>query len=278
MTGDDREAPGAAEPPADGVEAEVGDTAWDHLRLFGTCLGLAIGGMVVGIAVSLVLLVGLFLAGVEPSPTDELVVSLIAVQGIAFPGVSYAYFRYKGRSLRAFVPVSIPSLRDAGVILAAWIGSFVLVTIGASIVITLTGTEPAQNEGARTVAENPEFVPFLIPLVFLLNAPGEELLFRGVIQGLFRERFGPVAAILLATSMFAPIHVFALVGGVQAALVTITILSIPSIVFGAIYEYTDNFLVPTLVHALYNTTLFAALYLSATMDGTAGLLAGLTAA
>jgi hypothetical protein len=112
--------------------------------------------------------------------------------------------------------------------------------------------------------ENPDFIPILIVLVFLLNAPGEELLFRGVIQGLLRERFGPAASILLATSAFAPIHITALIGGLNAALVTIIILSIPSIVFGTVYELTDNLVVPTLVHGLYNATLFAGLYFVST--------------
>ncbi len=234
-------------------------------RLVMACYGLAIGGMALGIAVLLLSFFAIFVPlGIEPSPTDSLVLSLVAVQGIAFPGIAVLYFRYKKRSLREFIPVSAPSLRDVGLVLVAWIGALVLVAVGANIVIQLLGTEPASNSAAETAAENPEFIPFLIPLVFLLNAPGEELLFRGVIQGLLRERFGAVGAILLATSAFAPIHITALIGDLQAGLVTITILSIPSIIFGAVYEWTDNLLVPTLVHALYNATLFTGLYFAST--------------
>jgi membrane protease YdiL (CAAX protease family) len=236
-----------------------------RLRLVATCYGLAIGGMLLGIVVlllaSLVLILGL---GLTISPTTGLVLSLVAVQGIAFPGIAILYFRYNERSLREFLPVSVPSLRQFGLIVGAWIGALILLNVGASIVIQLVGTEPASNSAAETAAQNPEFIPYLIPLVFLLNAPGEELLFRGVIQGLLRERFGPAGAILLATSAFAPIHITALIGSFEAALVTITILSIPSIVFGAVYEYTDNLVAPTLVHALYNATLFTGLYFVST--------------
>ena len=236
-----------------------------RLRLVLASFGLAVGGMVLGI----VLLLGLFLAvfvplGIQPSPTDGLVISLVLFQGIAFPGIAILYFRYKGRSLREFVPVAIPGLRQVGIIIAAWIGALVLVLVGANVVVNLLGTEPAANAASQTAAENPEFIPFLIPLVFLLNAPGEELLFRGVIQGLLRERFSAAGAILLATASFAPIHITALIGSIEAALVTITILSIPSIVFGAVYEITDNILVPTLVHGLYNATLFVGLYFATT--------------
>jgi membrane protease YdiL (CAAX protease family) len=237
------------------------ESSGSRLRLVGVCFGLAIGGMGLGIAV-LVLAALLVFAplGLTISPTASLVLSLVAIQGIAFPGTALLYFRYTNRSLREFVPVAVPSLREIGITVSAWIGALVLVVIGANVVIQLVGTEPAGNAAAETAADNPEFIPVLIVLVFLLNAPGEELLFRGVIQGLLRERFGPVGAIGLATAAFAPIHITALIGSVEAALVTITILSIPSIVFGAVYELTDNIAVPTLVHALYNATLFAGLY------------------
>jgi hypothetical protein len=239
--------------------------AGSRLRLVGTCFGLAIGGMVLGIAIlvvsALVLVSGL---GIVPSATDQLVLSLVAIQGIAFPTIAILYFRSRERSLREFIPVAVPSAKQVGVILGAWIGAYVLVGVGASIIVQVLGTMPASNAAGQTAMENPDFIPILIVLVFLLNAPGEELLFRGVIQGLLRERFGPAASILLATSAFAPIHITALIGGLNAALVTIIILSIPSIVFGTVYELTDNLVVPTLVHGLYNATLFAGLYFVST--------------
>jgi hypothetical protein len=202
--------------------------------------------------------------GIQPTGINSLVVSLVAIQGIAFPGAAILYFRYTGRSLRAFVPVSIPSLKEVGLIIGAWIGAQILVPVLALVIISLFETQPAQNGAGQTARENPEFIPFLIPLVFLLNAPGEELLFRGVVQGLLRERFSAAGAILLATGAFAPIHITALIGSPRAALVTITILSVPSIIFGAVYEVTDNIVAPTLVHALYNATLFGGLYLVST--------------
>jgi len=49
------------------------------------------------------------------------------------------------------------------------------------------------------------------------------LLFRGVIQGLLAERFSAWAAIILATTAFAPLHIIALLGSPTAALLTIII-------------------------------------------------------
>jgi membrane protease YdiL (CAAX protease family) len=239
---------------------------WRRVGLLAAGLGLTIGGIILGVGVLFALMAVLILGlGLDLSSQSLLILNLIAVQGVGFPVVGYAYLRYRGRHVWEFVPTAIPSLRQIGVIGGGWLGALVLVSI-AGVVIQLTGTTAAENQAGQVVAENPEFVPFLLPFVFLLNGPGEEFLFRGVIQGRFREEFGPAAAIVLATLMFAPIHVFSFVGATaQAALVTISILTVPSLVFGAVYEITDNFTVPALVHGLYNATLFGSIYLADTV-------------
>jgi membrane protease YdiL (CAAX protease family) len=248
------------------------------LRLVGMGLGLTIGGVVLANVVGVIIVVGLLASGVtveDLTGTDQLVISLVSAQGIGFPGIAYAYFRYKGRSLRAFIPVSIPTLRELGIALVGWIGVMTLVAIGSVVAVVVTGTEPAENSAEQLAAGNPEILPVLILASFLVIGPGEELLFRGVIQGLFRERVGPAPAILLATAMFAPLHITALIGGgLEPALLTIAIISLPSIVLGALYEYTDNLVVPSLTHGLNNATVFASLYLFVVASNPAGLLTG----
>lgn len=242
-----------------------------RLRLVGLSLGVTVAAFVLGIAVALVLLLTVQVAGVGVTDVTLLVINLVALQGIAFPVTGYAYLRWRGLSFD-FIPVRVPSLREVGIIVAGWVGVLVLLTL-ASQVVAAVGAETADNAAGQTAIENPEFVPYLIPLVFLLNAPGEELLFRGVIQGTLRERFGGAGAVVVTSLMFAPAHILALVGSLQAALTTITLLMIPSLVFGTVYELTDNFVVPSLVHALFNATLFASIYVAATAgDGTGSAL------
>ncbi|MFB6110965.1 MAG: lysostaphin resistance A-like protein [Halobacteriaceae archaeon] len=236
-----------------------------RVRLVGLSLGVSIVGILTGGLVLLAMALTLSAAGVTIDGPTQLVLSLVAVQGIAFPVTGIAYLRWRGHSLD-FIPIRIPSVREVGTILAGWIGALVLVN-AATYIVSVVGADAARNQAGQIALENPEFIPFLIPLVFLLNAPGEELLYRGVIQGTLRERFSGPVAILLASLMFAPIHIVALIGSLQAALTTIAILLVPSLVFGAVYEITENFLVPTLVHGLYNATLFGLLYLTVTMGG-----------
>lgn len=234
-----------------------------RVRLVSVCFGLALGGILVGgvILVGLgIILFGLFQLSI--TPLMQLALSLFAIQGIGFPLVSILYFRYRGRSLRSFISASAPSPREFGISVGAWIVAVVITPVVAAAVMSVISQQPATNAAGETAQQNPEIIPFLIPLVFLLNAPGEELLFRGVIQGLLRERFSAAGAITLATGSFAPLHLIALIGNPTAALLTIIIISVPSLVFGSVYELTDNLIVPSLVHALFNSTLFIGIYIS----------------
>jgi len=246
---------------------------WGHARTIASMLGLVVVAFVMGLLAIVVISVGLIVAGVEVTETDSLFVSLVGIQGIGFPLTAYGYLRYTDREFQRFIPTRWPTLKEVGLVIGSAIGALILVAITANVLISLLGTEPAANSGGQTVQENPEIVPFLLPFVFLLNGPGEELLFRGVIQGRFREEYGAPAAIVLASLMFAPAHIVSLVGSLQAAAVTISLLTVPSLVFGAVYEYTDNFTVPALVHGLYNSILFGSVYLvSVYGDGTSELI------
>ena len=243
----------------------MGQTSFRASRIWlvATCFGLAVAGILTGGVILSILGFVLFVwLGVSATPLSQLALSLVAIQGLGFPLVAVVYFVYKDRSLRSFVPVSVPSLRELGVSLGAWLAAIVATPVVAAIVIALANEQPASNAAGETAQQNPEIVPFLIPLVFLLNAPGEELLFRGVIQGLLAERFSAWAAIVLATAAFAPLHIIALLGSPNAALLTIVIISVPSLVFGSVYELTDNLIAPSLVHALFNSSLFVGIYLS----------------
>lgn len=81
-------------------------------------------------------------------------------------------------------------------------------------------------------------------LISLLAGFGEELLFRGVLQGWLTELAGPWTGVLAAAVVFGLLHflswtyfVFAVGFGIY---------------LGVIYELTGNLLVVCLVHALYD--------------------------
>ncbi|MFB6119858.1 MAG: lysostaphin resistance A-like protein [Halobacteriaceae archaeon] len=245
------------------------DHTRERLRAVGVAALVAVTGFTLGFVVLFVLGNVLYAAGVTLTGPVQLVLSLVALQGIGFPLTAFLYLRVRDLPL-SYLDFEWPSLREVGVAVGGWLLILVFIYVAASVIIA-TGTETAQNQAGKTAMQNPEFIPYLIPLVFLLNAPGEEILFRGVIQNSLREHFGSAASILLAASMFAPAHVIALLGSWQAVAVSISLLFIPAVVFGAVFEYTDNLTVPSLCHALNNSFIFLLVYVSATAQNGSAL-------
>jgi hypothetical protein len=194
----------------------------------------------------------------------NLVLTLVLGQYVAFGGLSIAYLTWRGldrAGIVAYLGVRRPSLKEIGLVIGGW--ALILVTIMAvSLLVQLIGTEPAANQSAELAMQNPAIIPLLIAASFLVIGPSEEILYRGVVQGRLRETLSPVPAILIASAIFAAIHVIALTGGASARLTTISILFLPSLVFGAVYEYTENLVVPALLHGLHNAVIFTVLYVS----------------
>lgn len=231
-----------------------------RLRAFGIAVGIAV--LTIGVTRLVISALGaLFVVGSVTLPRWlSLVFSIFVQDGIVFVGIAAGYLRLRGLGL-GWLGISVPDLEDAMWIAAGWVGAFFVVFV-LTIVLFVLGVQPGQNQIQGVIVEDPELIPLLIPLMIVLVGPAEELVFRGLVQGTLRERFGPVAAITLASIIFASIHFGSLTGPVGSRVLTIGLLVIPSLIFGAIYERTNNLVVPALVHGLYNATLFALQYVA----------------
>ncbi|WP_336338175.1 CPBP family intramembrane glutamic endopeptidase [Haloarcula brevis] len=251
-------------------------------------IGLGFGSILL-LAVAAALSFG---AGIQITTVQTLVLGLITVQGIGCPVIAYTYIklrpvvRAKIRELFSYsadddeftIGIAVPSLREVGIVVLGYagaMGALVVVAVIITTLVSLFGIEPAANQAAEIGMENPEVLLLLIPASFLLIGPGEELLFRGVVQGRIRDRFGPVVGVAIASVIFAGIHYPALSGGsVTGKLVSISALLIPALILGATYEYTDNIVVPSLIHGAYNATLFTGLYVTVRYSGELSEAAG----
>jgi len=163
---------------------------------------------------------------------------------------------------RSLVPTGLPSLRSIAVI----IGGFVVLVgslTGLEFLFSQVGLEPAENSAVQAGEGNPELYLYMIPVVVLLNAPAEELLFRGIVQGRFRQAYGVVPGVLAASAIFGLVHFVALVGS-GSQLVYVAIAAASGLILGAAYEYTGNLAVPIAMHALWNVGVYVVLYLEAT--------------
>ncbi|MDS0221109.1 CPBP family intramembrane metalloprotease [Haloarcula sp. S1AR25-5A] len=251
-------------------------------------IGLGFGSILLAI-IAVVLSFG---AGIQISTVQTLVLGLITIQGIGCPAIAFTYIklrpilRSKLREVFSYPPetgtftigISVPSLREVGIIVLGYfsaMGGLVVVAAIISVLVSMYGVEPAANQAAEVGMANPEVLLLLIPASFLLIGPGEELLFRGVVQGRIRDHFGPLTGVGIASVIFAGIHYPALSGGsVTGRLVSICALLLPALILGATYEYTDNIVVPSLIHGAYNATLFTGLYVSVKYSGELSSAAG----
>jgi hypothetical protein len=235
------------------------------VRSVAVALGIAGLGIVAGVALVFGSTTAITASGLRITPLAFIVTSLVLLQGVAFGGVALGYLRYRGLTAR-YLGVRVPSLPDVGAVVVGYVVAIGVALTGA-IVVSAAGVQAGSNQAADLGAENPEILLLLIPASILVIGPGEELLFRGVVQNRLRESFDAVPGIVIASAIFAGIHFIALSGGAGARLVSIVVLFFPSLVFGAVYEYTENLVVPALVHGVYNATLFTLLYVAIQFGG-----------
>ncbi|SNR37633.1 CPBP family intramembrane glutamic endopeptidase [Halorubrum vacuolatum] len=196
----------------------------------------------------------------------NLVLTLIVGQYVAFAGLAIAYLAWRGfdRSrIVSYLGVRWPTPFELGLVVVGWVVILASV-LSISFIVQLLGVETAANQSAELAIDNPAIIPLFILASFLVIGPCEEILYRGVVQGRLRERLPAAPSIVIASAVFAFIHVVALTGGVEGRLTTVAILFFPSLVFGAVYEYTENIVVPSLLHGLHNAVIFTILYISVT--------------
>lgn len=229
------------------------------------------GNVLAGVGV-----VALTAAGVEPSFRHLMVISVVSIQLVSFVGVSLAYAAYRGYSLED-LGVRRPDLEGWIVLGAGFVGTIVLwlvASVATFYVGARFGIERQQQDLIESGMQDPVVFGLLAVFSLLVVGPAEELLFRGIIQTRLRESFGVVSGLTLATALFASIHLpgfldpgastFELVGG---ALLGVSVLFVVGAVLAVAYEYTENLVVPAVIHGLFNATQAAFAYLSVRFGG-----------
>lgn len=234
----------------------------DQIRAVLLAMGIVLVAFILGSL--LVGLVGATLGAIGfpvfSRPLRVMFLSVVLLQGLTFGGVAVGYITLKDRTW-SFIPVQFPSRRDV-----AWVVGG-LATLLAALVVTSKimqsfGIEAATNEVVSLGQQNPALFLLLVPLSILLVGPGEELLFRGLIQGMLSEEFHSARAIVLASALFGIVHIFSLSG--EGKLIYVGLVFVLALILGTAYERTENLLVPSLIHGGYNAVQFGAAYVAAT--------------
>ena len=237
-----------------------------RLRAVGTAIGLTVAGL--GVPLFALSVIGFILVAVG-IPGVVVGVGLVLTQFAWFVALGLWYLRHRGYdwvAVKEYLGVRRPTLKELGLIIATWLVMIVIAAIVSSILVQLVAevagaenAEPAENSVGEIIEQNPEIVFIAIAGMFLIVGPAEEILFRGVIQNRIRERFSKIPGIVVASMLFASAHVFALAGGgsLIGIAITVSILFVTSLGLGWIYEYTENIVIPTLLHGFHNSVIVA---------------------
>jgi membrane protease YdiL (CAAX protease family) len=238
----------------DSKYVEIADSQ-TRLRAAGHSLGLIVTAFVLGIGLALsgLLVLEQFIPVYGPEdnllPIPYLVSAALQFVGFLLAGVGYLVWADD----RALVSLRLPTLREVGLVVGGFVAIFVA-NVGLNQLIELLGLETAENSVITVGRANPEVFLVMVPISLLLVGPGEELLFRGVVQGLFKRAYGPIPAILITSVLFGVAHYLALSG--SGKVVYVAVAAILGLVLGTVYELSDNVAVPALTHGLWNAYLF----------------------
>ena len=116
-------------------------------------------------------------------------------------------------------------------------------------------TDAAEGGGLPILA-----VGVLSSLLFV--GPGEELLYRNVIQKRLYDALGRSGAVVVASLVFALMHgPTYLLGDLLPGLASLSVVFALSLVLGAAYVVTENVAVSAAIHGAYNAVSFAAVVL-----------------
>jgi membrane protease YdiL (CAAX protease family) len=205
-------------------------------------------------------------AGSVPPNVDMLISNAALIAGSV--SVLYTYFRYTDKTYR-FLDIRMPSAKALGI---AVLGAVALLVAATALeqVFQLFNITPSEHQIYKlaTAEEGgfaPQFLLVMIPLAILVIGPAEEVVYRGLIQKSLYSDFSDNAAVVLTSAIFAFVHFPAyLTSTVGNAAITISTVFVLSLVLGKIYAETENLVVPSLSHGLYNAALFALLYIEIT--------------
>jgi membrane protease YdiL (CAAX protease family) len=178
--------------------------------------------------------------------------------GYALTALGFVYVTYRGFG---YLDIRWPSVRDVGSIAGGLVLSLAIWGSGLALISGL-GLPVADHALFSSEEVDPQVLLVLIPLLFLVNGPVEELLYRNVIQKYLGEWFSTVIAIGLASAIFALSHVPAyLTADLSGMAVTLTLLFCVSSVWGAVYAKTESLVVVSVIHGSYNALLVGGAYL-----------------
>ncbi|ESS10017.1 MAG: putative metal-dependent membrane protease [uncultured archaeon A07HN63] len=210
---------------------------------------LAALGVVAGI-VSAIAVDPLFaIIEVEWALFGDLVRNFIVQPGFGLVAVGYVWSRDDYNPLDR---IQVPSFEGV-----AWIGlgiiGYDLAVRAMTAILPLLGVSHGAQSGHsgttttwRAFLNHPEIVIPGLLVMFVIMAPMEELLYRGVVHDALEPALGSLGRVLVGGLLFGGMHIF-----LSRGLLSFLFTSIFGVLVAAGYERTENLTVPIMAHAGY---------------------------
>lgn len=243
---------------ADAGPAIGGD---DRLREFSIALVIGASGYL------MTSLIGPLLAGLLAVPIAQGNRIVIEAAGLLGFGISAlvvvaVYLRVTGFGW-SYLDLRMPTLREVGYVILSIVGLYLLAA-GVSVLSQLLGADAAQHSTIQAARDgSPEILLVYAVGAIPIIGVAEELIYRNLVQKRLYRAFSKRTAILLASVLFAGIHILVYLGG--GILSTVTSLAVVfglSVILGGLYARTGTVVVPALTHGIYNLLVFGGQYLA----------------
>lgn len=213
-------------------------------RSMAGAVALMILGVVAGIVSAFVVSPLYASVGTEWPAFEELLNSYVVQPGFGLVAGGYVWWR---GDYNPFDRVQTPSIEGV-----AWIGfapiMYELTVRAVTPLLPMIGLSHGGHSGTvkwRALLNQPELIVPGLVVMFLIMAPMEELLYRGVIHDTLGRTIGAPSRVLVGGLLFGGMHL--LFGGLDSLLLTTTF----GFLLAAGYERTENLVVPIMAHAGY---------------------------
>lgn len=219
------------------------------------CFGLVAIGVWTLVGVSVV---DAFVPG-DPTPMQQTAISAVSL-GLG-TGTVASVFLWTSDRTWSYVDFAIPDRRDVGYVLVGVVGLLVVLQV-LSLAFAQFGVETADHSIEQTAQGNPSILLIMIPASWLIIGPGEELLYRNVVQKTLYDAFSERTAVVVASAIFALVHILAYAANATPVqtLITLVVIFFLSLILGTTYLRTGNLTVSAMIHGTYDALLFAAMY------------------
>lgn len=202
-------------------------------------------------------------AGTIPFEADEWIVDTVSMVGFGLGVIVFllVYFSVS-RHDWDFLDIRLPGVKGVGYIAG---GTILLLAalFALSVLFAQLNVETAEHGTIAEAEGNPELLLLMIPVSLLIIGPGEEVLFRNIVQKRLYAVLEKPTAVIVASVLFAVIHLPAYyipATGTTDLLTSIAVVFVLSILLGGIYAATENIVIPATIHGLYNAFVFGQAY------------------